>query len=65
MNLIKLGDLMQYWLFKSEPNTWSWSNQVDKGDKGEHWDGVKKLSSSKKHEIYENRRSRFFLPLCQ
>ena len=32
---------MQYWLFKSEPNTWSWQNQLDKGDVGEGWDGVR------------------------
>ena len=32
---------MAYWLFKSEPNTWSWHNQLDKGDIGEGWDGVR------------------------
>ena len=32
---------MQYWLFKSEPNTWSWDDQVAKGDQGEEWDGVR------------------------
>jgi predicted RNA-binding protein with PUA-like domain len=32
---------MQYWLFKSEPSTWSWDDQVAKGDKGEEWDGVR------------------------
>ena len=32
---------MAYWLFKSEPNTWSWSDQVAKGDAGEEWDGVR------------------------
>lgn len=32
---------MQYWLFKSEPNTWSWQNQLDKGEEGEEWDGVR------------------------
>ena len=32
---------MRYWLFKSEPNTWSWQNQIDKGDAGEEWDGVR------------------------
>ena len=32
---------MAYWLFKSEPNTWSWDNQVAKGDQGEEWDGVR------------------------
>ena len=32
---------MAYWLFKSEPNTWSWDQQVAKGDAGEEWDGVR------------------------
>lgn len=32
---------MRYWLFKSEPSTWSWDDQVAKGDKGEEWDGVR------------------------
>ncbi len=32
---------MAYWLFKSEPNTWSWDDQVAKGDAGEEWDGIR------------------------
>ncbi len=32
---------MAYWLFKSEPSTWSWDDQVGKGDAGEEWDGVR------------------------
>jgi len=32
---------MRYWLFKSEPSTWSWDNQMAKGDAGEEWDGVR------------------------
>ncbi|MEM9393480.1 MAG: EVE domain-containing protein [Pseudomonadota bacterium] len=32
---------MRYWLFKSEPDTWSWDQQVAKGDVGEEWDGVR------------------------
>ena len=32
---------MRYWLFKSEPSTWSWSDQVARGDAGEEWDGVR------------------------
>lgn len=32
---------MAYWLFKSEPATWSWEDQVAKGDAGEEWDGVR------------------------
>ena len=32
---------MRYWLFKSEPSTWSWDQQVAKGSVGEEWDGVR------------------------
>ena len=32
---------MPYWLFKSEPNTWSWEEQTAKGEAGEEWDGVR------------------------
>ena len=32
---------MKHWLFKSEPSTWSWDDQVAKGDVGEEWDGVR------------------------
>lgn len=32
---------MRYWLFKSEPSTWSWDDQKAKGDAGEEWDGVR------------------------
>ncbi|MEO1342692.1 MAG: EVE domain-containing protein [Pseudomonadota bacterium] len=32
---------MQYWLFKSEPSTWSWDDQTNKGEVGEEWDGVR------------------------
>lgn len=32
---------MQYWLFKSEPSTWSWDDQVARGDAGQEWDGVR------------------------
>jgi len=32
---------MAFWLFKSEPSTWSWADQVAKGAEGEEWDGVR------------------------
>ena len=32
---------MRYWLFKSEPGTWSWDDQVAKGEEGEEWDGIR------------------------
>ncbi len=32
---------MRYWLFKSEPGTWGWDDQLAKGETGEEWDGVR------------------------
>ena len=45
---------MGYWLLKSEPGTWSWEDQIKKGDEGEGWDGVRNYQASnnmKKMEI--------------
>ena len=35
---------MNYWLIKSEPNTWSWDDHVKKGV--EHWDGVRNYQAN-------------------
>ena len=32
---------MRYWLFKSEPDSWSWEQQKAKGKAGQQWDGVR------------------------
>ena len=32
---------MKYWLLKTEPNEWSWKNQIESGIKGSVWDGVR------------------------
>src|SRR5918997_6146965 len=32
---------MAYWLFKSEPSSWSWDQQVAAGAKGTFWSGVR------------------------
>jgi predicted RNA-binding protein with PUA-like domain len=32
---------MQYWLFKSEPDSWSWEKQKARGKTGQQWDGVR------------------------
>jgi predicted RNA-binding protein with PUA-like domain len=32
---------MAYWLFKSEPETWSWSEQKAQGKAGGEWTGVR------------------------
>ena len=37
---------MHYWLIKSEPTIWSWQNQLDRGEQGEGWDGVRNYQAS-------------------
>lgn len=32
---------MKYWLFKSEPDAWSWDQQKAKGKAGEEWSGIR------------------------
>ena len=32
---------MAHWLMKSEPDSWSWTQQVEAGKKGTHWNGVR------------------------
>ncbi|MEZ5812418.1 MAG: EVE domain-containing protein [Rhizobiaceae bacterium] len=32
---------MAHWLFKSEPDAWSWDQQKAKGKVGQEWDGVR------------------------
>ena len=32
---------MPYWLIKSEPDAWSWDEQVEAGPKGTAWTGVR------------------------
>ena len=36
---------MARWLFKSEPDTWSWDMQRAKGDAGQEWDGVRNFQA--------------------
>lgn len=39
---------MAHWLYKSEPSTWSWDQQVAAGAAGTHWNGVRN-HVAKKH----------------
>ena len=32
---------MAHWLVKSEPDSWSWSDMVEAGAAGTHWNGVR------------------------
>ena len=38
---------MQYWLLKTEPEEWSWTQQVKSGDKGAEWNGVRNFQAAK------------------
>ena len=51
---------MAYWLLKSEPGTWSWDNQLKKGDEGEGWDGVRNYQASNNMKKMENGDLAFF-----
>jgi len=36
---------MAYWLLKSEPEEFSWADQVKRGSKGETWSGVRNFTA--------------------
>ena len=38
---------MNFWLLKTEPEDWSWLQQVESGSKGIKWDGVRNFQAAK------------------
>ena len=36
-----------YWLLKTEPDDWSWKQQVKSGEKGAEWSGVRNFQAAK------------------
>ena len=44
---------MRYWLLKSEPSSWSWQDQLARGDAGEGWDGVRNHQASNNMKAME------------
>ena len=44
---------MNYWLIKSEPSTWSWDDQLARGEDGEGWDGVRNHQASNNMKAME------------
>ena len=38
---------MKYWLLKTEPEEWSWNQQVKSGNRGIEWSGVRNFQASK------------------
>jgi predicted RNA-binding protein with PUA-like domain len=51
---------MAYWLFKSEPGTWSWTQQKKKGAKGEPWDGVRNYQAANNMKAMKRGDKGFF-----
>jgi predicted RNA-binding protein with PUA-like domain len=41
----RTGSEASYWLFKSEPDSFSWTQQKAKGRKGEPWEGVRNFQA--------------------
>ena len=38
---------MKYWLLKTEPDEWSWEQQLKSGNKGAEWNGVRNFQAAK------------------
>ena len=50
---------MNHWLFKSEAETWSWDDQVARGDAGQEWDGVRNFQARNQEAMREQVRQAF------
>jgi len=42
---------MSFWLFKPEPEKWSWDDQLSKGLFDEPWDGIRNFQASNNMKI--------------
>jgi len=49
-----------YWLLKTEPETWSWSDQVGKGEAGEPWSGVRNYQAANNMKQMKKGERAFF-----
>ena len=51
---------MKYWLLKTEPDDWSWNQQVKSGNKGAEWNGVRNFQAAKNLRSMEKDDKCFF-----
>ena len=51
---------MAYWLFKSEPETWSWKQMKAKGRAGEEWTGVRNYQARNNMRVMKLGEKGFF-----
>lgn len=42
---------MAYWLFKSESFVWSWQQQIERGEEGEPWTGIRNHTAKKNMQM--------------
>ncbi|HEY3777167.1 MAG TPA: EVE domain-containing protein [Rhizomicrobium sp.] len=51
---------MAHWLFKTEPESWSWAEQKAKGAKGEPWSGVRNHQAANNMKAMKKGERGFF-----
>ena len=51
---------MAYWLLKTEPDAYSWDEQVKKGGKGDAWTGVRNFAARKNLQAMKKGDRAFF-----
>ena len=51
---------MAYWLMKTEPEEFSWDDQVKRGQKGEPWTGVRNFAARKHLKAMKEGERAFF-----
>ena len=51
---------MAYWLMKTEPEEFSWDDQVKRGQKGEPWTGVRNFAARKHLKTMKKGEHAFF-----
>jgi len=49
-----------YWLLKSEPDDWSWAEQVAKGREGAEWTGIRNFSAQNHLRAMKKGEKAFF-----
>jgi predicted RNA-binding protein with PUA-like domain len=51
---------LAYWLLKSEPGDWSWTQQVAKGRDGAEWTGIRNFSAQNHLRVMKKGEQGFF-----
>ena len=51
---------MAHWLLKSEPDDWSWAEQVAKGRDGAEWTGIRNFSAQNRLRAMKKGEQAFF-----